>query len=187
MSLTPTDLKKGVIFFLDGQPCESLEYKQKVQARQQSSVTVRVRNLKTGKLATHTFRGGESLAPADLNKRTVQFLYGEGGVCHFMDPESFDQYALDGAAVGDKAAYLAEGQKAVLLLLEGRPLALELPKNVWLTVETAEEAVKGDTSSAVLKDVKLSTGLVIKAPAFIKAGDVVSVVTASGAYRERQK
>ncbi|MYB40270.1 elongation factor P [Candidatus Saccharibacteria bacterium] len=187
MSLTPTDLKKGVVFFLDGQLYESLEYKQKVQARQQSSVTVRIRNLKTDKLSTHTFRGGEELAPADLNKRTVQFLYADGGACHFMDPDSFEQHELGLAAVGDKTAYLAEGQKVVLLLLDGRPLTVGLPKNVWLEVAEAEAAVKGDTSSAVLKDVKLSTGLVIKVPAFIKAGDVVSVDTASGAYRERQK
>lgn len=187
MSLTPTDLKKGVIFFLNGRLCESLEYKQKVQARQQSAVTVKVRDLATGKQSTYTFRGGEDLAPADLNKRTVQFLYMDAESCYFMDPDSYEQYELGLAAVGDKAAYLAEGQKVVLLLLEGRPLAAELPKNVWLEVEEAAAAVKGDTSTAVLKDVKLSTGLVIKAPAFIKAGDTVSVDTASGAYRERQK
>ena len=187
MGLTPTDLKKGVIFFLNGQLYESLEYKQKVQARQQSSVTVRVRNLKTDKLSAYTFRGGEDLATADLNKRTVQFLYNDGGACHFMDPDSFEQYELGSTAVGDKTAYLAEGQKVVLLLLEGRPLTVELPKNVWLEVAEAAEVVKGDTSSTVLKDVRLSTGLVIKAPAFIKPGDMVSVDTASGAYRERQK
>ena len=187
MNLAPTDLKKGVIFFLDGQLCESLEYKRQVRARQQSAVTVKARNLQTNKLLTHTFRGDEVLTAADLSKRTVQFLYAGAGVCHFMDPDDYSQHELDRTAVGGKEAYLSEGQRVVLLFLADRPLAVELPKNVWLAVETAEEAVRGDTSTAVLKDVRLSTGLVIKAPAFIKAGDVVSVDTTSGAYRERQK
>ena len=172
---------------MDGQVYETLEYKQKVQARQQSSVTVKARNLKTNRLLHYTFRGGESLARADVIKKTVQFLYGDGRDFYFMDPKDFAQYSLKVESLADKVAYLVEGQSVGLLLIEGQPATIELPKNVWLKVEAAEKAVKGDTSTSVLKEVRLSTGLIVKAPAFIKKGDVISVDTFYGTYRERQK
>ena len=187
MSLTPQDLKRGTIFYLDGQIYESLEYRQAIQARQQASVTVKARNLQTGKLVSQTFRGSEELAPAELSRPSVLFLYGDGRHFHFMDGDGGRQYELPAAALAGKAAYLAEGQSVVLLLLEDRPLTAELPKNVWLKVESAPEVVRGDTASAVYKQARLSTGLTVKVPAFIKAGDIVSVDTATGAYRERQK
>lgn len=187
MNLTPNDLKKGVIFFLDGEIYESLDYKQKIQGRQQSSVTVKARNLKNNKSLTYTFRGGENLTSADLSKKTIQFLYQSGGVFYFMDAQDFTQYEFKSEILGDKTAYLAEGQKAVLFLLEGQPLTIELPRHVWLEVESAQSVVRGDTSTAVTKDVRLSTGLIVKAPAFIGAGDIISVDTSNGTYRERQK
>lgn len=187
MSLTPTDLKKGTIFSMGDQIYESLDYKQKVKGRQQSSVTVKARNLKTNKLTTHTFSGSEDLAAAELERRSVDFLYGDGTVFYFMDPQNFEQYEFTSGELGEKAAYLAEDVKVVMLVLNGEALTIELPKNVWLAVDEAEEVVRGDTSATVLKDIRLSTGLIVKAPAFIKVGDIVSVDTVSGTYRERKK
>ena len=187
MSLTPQSLKRGAIFYLDAQIYESLEYRQAVQARQQAAVVVKARNLKTGKIITHTFRGSEELATADLSRQSVLFLYGDGQHFHFMDRDAGNQYELSAAALEGKAVYLVEGQSAVLLLLDGQPLTAEIPKNVWLEVESAPEVVRGDTASAVSKQARLTTGLTVKVPAFIKAGDIISVDTATGAYRERQK
>lgn len=187
MSLTPNDLKRGVIFYLDDQLYESLEYKQKVHARQQASVTIKARNLTTNKLISYTFRGGEDLRLVDLTKLTVEFLYEEKGIFHFMDPTDFTQYELKAEMLAEKTVYISAGQKFILVLVDAQPLVIELPKNVWLTVEHAPQVVKGDTSTSILKEVRLSTGLVVKAPAFIKVGDVISIDTASGAYRERKK
>lgn len=187
MNLTPNDLKKGVIFSLDGEIYESLEYRQKVMARQQAVVSVKARNLRTNKLWQRTFQGSENIETADLLKRTVQFLYGDEKGFHFMDMDSYRQYLLSAQTVADKADYLAEGQNFILYLSENRPLTLELPKTVWLEVKFAPEVVKGDTSSALTKEAELATGLKLKVPAFIKSGDVISVNTANGTYRERQK
>ena len=187
MNLAPNDLKKGVIFLLNGEIYESLDYKQKIQGRQQSTITVKARNLKNDKLLTYTFRGGEDLAPADLSKKTVQFLYQSVGVFYFMDLQDFVQYELKSETLGEKTAYLTESQKAVLFLLDGEALTIELPKNVWLEVESTQKAVKGDTSTAITKDARLSTGLIVKTPAFIKVGDVISIDTSNGTYRERRK
>ena len=187
MALTPQNLKRGVIFSFDGQVYESLEYKQAVQARQQASVTVKARNLATNKTISRTFRGGEDLAEVSLSKENVQFLYRGGESIHFMSQDDYSQYELPAAVLDDKLPYLVEEQKFILLLLEGRPLTVEIPKNVWLRVESAPPVVKGDTTSTVLKEIRLETGLTVKAPAFIKTGDVISVDTATGVYRERRK
>ena len=187
MNLTPTDLKKGVIFSLGGEIYESLEYRQKVMARQQATVSVKARNLRTNKLWQRTFQGSENIEPVNLSKRTVQFLYADEKDFYFMDLGSYQQYRLAAETIDEKAGYLAEGQNFILYLLENRPLTLELPKTVWLEVKFAPEVVKGDTSSALTKEAELATGLKVKVPAFIKNGDVISVNTANGTYRERQK
>ena len=187
MGFTPQNLKRGTIFRLEGHIYQSLEYRQAVQARQQGSVTVRARNLKTNKILNYTFRGGEDLTEVNLNKENVQFLYRDRDNLHFMNASDFSQYQLPASVLGEQAAYLVAEQKLILLLEDDHPLMVEMPKNVWLKVESAPAVVKGDTTSAVFKDVRLAGGLTVKVPAFIKAGDVISVDTATGAYRERQK
>ena len=117
----------------------------------------------------------------------MQFLYSDGDSYHFMDPESFEQFELSAAIVDDAAGYLKEGEPLNLQLFDGKVITVELPKNVYLAVTYTEDVVKGDTTSSVLKDATLETGKVIKVPAFIKVGDIVSVDTATGDYRERKK
>jgi elongation factor P len=91
------------------------------------------------------------------------------------------------ALLGDGAGYLKEGDQVQLQFFNGRPITVELPKNVPLKVTYTENAVKGDTSSSITKDATLETGITIKVPAFIKQGDTISVDTTTGAYRERVK
>lgn len=104
-----------------------------------------------------------------------------------MDPESFEQFQLPADVCADAAPYLKEGDNLSLQFFEGTVINVELPKNLYLEVTYTEDVVKGDTTSSVLKDATLETGLVIKVPAFIKVGDVLSVDTETGAYRERKK
>jgi elongation factor P len=89
--------------------------------------------------------------------------------------------------IDDAAGYLKEGDTLMLQFFDGRVINVDLAKNVYLEVTYAEDVVKGDTTSSVLKDATLETGLVVKVPAFIKTGDVISVDTSTGEYRERKK
>ena len=89
--------------------------------------------------------------------------------------------------VGDYAGYLKEGDTVNLQMFDGQVINVELPKNVYLKVTYTEDAVKGDTSSSITKEAKVETGITVKVPAFIKTGDIISVDTESGAYRERKK
>lgn len=183
----PTDLKKGTVCQLDGKPYRVVEYGQKVMGRGGSIVNVKLKNLIDGSVIPKTFKGQDKIEPADVTNKAVQFLYNDGDSYHFMDPESFEQFELSAAIVDDAAGYLKEGEPLNLQLFDGKVITVELPKNVYLAVTYTEDVVKGDTTSSVLKDATLETGKVIKVPAFIKVGDIVSVDTATGDYRERKK
>ena len=183
----PTDLKKNTLITLDGQPYKVVEYSQKVMGRGGSIVNVKVKNLITGALLPKTFKGQEKIEPAEVTTRKAQYLYKDDTKFYFMDPESFEQYELASDMVGDAEDFMKEGNEVEIQFYNGTPINLQLPKNIWLEVTYTENAVKGDTTSSVMKDAKLETGVTIKVPAFIKTGDVVSVDTETHAYRERKK
>lgn len=183
----PTDLKKGVIVQLDGKPYRVVDYNQKVMGRGGSIVNVRLKNLIDGSVLPKTFKGQDKIEPAEVSTQSVQYLYNDGDTFYFMDPTSFEQFELAADLVDSAKDYLKEGDTLSLQFFDGKVINVELPKNLYLQVTYAEDVVKGDTTSSVLKDATLETGLVVKVPAFIKTGDVISVDTASGEYRERKK
>lgn len=187
MALSITNLKKGTLFQWEGEPYRVVDYKQKVMGRGGSIVNVRIKSLLDGKVLEKTFKGNEQLDSADVSNQGVQYLYSDGSTFFFMNQDSFEQFEVPADLVGDGAGYMKEGDVVQLQFFDGRPISVDLPKNVPLLVTYAENAVKGDTSSAITKDATLETGITIKVPAFIKQGDVVSVDTATGAYRERVK
>lgn len=187
MAFGITDLKKGQIFQLDGEPFRVLEYNQKVMGRGGSIVNVKIKSLIDGKVLAKTFKGNESIEPADVTSQTVQYLYNDGSTFHFMNGETFEQFEIPADIIGDQAGYLKEGDNVQAQLFDGRVINVELPKNVYLQVTYTESVVKGDTTSSVLKDATLETGISIKVPAFIKQGDIISVSTEDGSYRERKK
>jgi elongation factor P len=187
MALSITDLKKGTLFQWEGEPFRVVDYSQKVMGRGGSIVNVRIKSLLDGKVLEKTFKGSEQLDSADVTNQTVQYLYSDGATFYFMNEESFEQFEVPSDLVGDGAGYLKEGDRVQLQFFDGRPINVELPKNVPLKVTYTENAVKGDTSSSITKEATLETGITIKVPAFIKQGDLISVDTSSGAYRERVK
>ena len=187
MALSITGLKKGTIFQLDGVPYKVTDYSQKVIGRGGSIVNVRIKSLLDGRVLGKTFKGSEQLDSADITNRPVQYLYSDAGQSHFMDNESYEQFSVPASVMEDKTSYMKEGDAVTAQLYSGRIINIELPKNVPLKVTYTESVVRGDTSSAITKDAKLETGLVVKVPAFIKQGDTVSVNTEDGSYRERLK
>jgi elongation factor P len=187
MALSITDLKKGTIFQLDGVPYKVVDYSQKVMGRGGSIVNVRIKSLLDGRVLDKTFKGNEQIDSADITNTNVQYLYNDGANFFFMDADSYEQFTISSKLIGNQAGYLKEGDEVQAQLFNGQVINVELPKNVYLKVTYAENAVKGDTSTNILKDATLETGIKLKVPAFIKTGDVVSVSTETGAYRERKK
>ena len=187
MALSITDLKKGTLFQWEGQPFRVVDYNQKVLGRGGSIVNVRIKSILDGKVLEKTFKGNEQLQSADVSSQTVQYLYNDGSTFYFMNDETFAQFEVNADIVGDGAGYLKEGDRIQLQFFNELVINVELPKNVPLKVTYTESVVKGDTTSSITKDATLETGITIKVPAFIKQDDVISVDTATGAYRERVK
>lgn len=187
MALGVTDLKKGQVFQMDGVPYRVTEYGQKVMGRGGSIVNVKIKSLLDGKVLAKTFKGNESIEPADISNQNVQFLYSDDTKFYFMNDDTYEQFELSTEDMADQAGYMKEGDKVQAQLFDGRVINIELPKNVPLKVVYTENVVKGDTTSSVLKDAELETGIIVKVPSFIKDGDLISVDTTTGAYRERVK
>lgn len=184
---SPTDLKKGVVCQLDGKPYRVTDYGQKVMGRGGSIVNVKLKNLIDGSVIPKTFKGQDKIEPAEVTNRNVQYLYNDVETYYFMDPETFEQFELPVSIVEDAKQFLKEGDILNLQFFAERIINVELPKNLYLEVTYTEDVVKGDTTSNVQKDATVETGLIVKVPAFIKTGDVISIDTATSEYRERKK
>ncbi len=187
MALSITDLKKGTVFDFNNQPFRVLDYKQKVMGRGGSIVNVRIKSLIDGKVLEKTFKGNEQLNSADVTNQEVQYLYKDASTFYFMNQQTFEQFEVPADLINDQAGFLLEGSNVQIQLFNGRPINVVLPKNVELRVKYTEDAVKGDTSTAITKNAELETGITIKVPAFIKQNDLISIDTESGSYRERVK
>ncbi len=185
--LNITDLKKGTIFQLENVPYKVVDYSQKVMGRGGSIVNVRIKSLLDGRVLEKTFKGNEQIEPADITNIDVQYLYKDNDSYFFMDSRTYEQFELGKKIIGERGGFMKDGDQVLAQLFGGRIINIELPKNLPLKVTYTEDAVKGDTSSSITKSAVLETGITIKVPAFIKSGDIVSVDTATGAYRERQK
>lgn len=183
----PTDLKKGTVIQIDGQPFRVIDYNQKVMGRGGSIVNVKLKNLITGAVIPKTFKGADKIEPAEVRGRIVQYLYTDGTDYHFMDPSSFEQFQLSNEDMADSEGFLKEGDEVTLQFFGDRVINVELPTAVSLKVTYTETAVKGDTTSSIQKDATLETGKIIKVPAFIKEGDILKIDTRDASYIERQK
>jgi elongation factor P len=148
-------------------------------------VKMKLRNLDTGSLVERTFRAGESVQDARIDRRDFQYLYRDDMGFHFMDGETYEQMAVQEDLIGDAANYLNEGMTVQLPVFEGNPIGIELQAAVELEVTYTEPGVKGDRVSGATKPVTLATDLVIQAPLFVEVGDVIKVDTRTGEYITR--
>lgn len=187
MALSITDLKKGTIFQIEGTPYKVVEYGQKVMGRGGSIVNVKIKSLVDGKVLDKTFKGNDTVQQANIDNSNVQFLYADDKNLFFMDTQTYETLDVDKVVLGDQAQYLKEGLEVVAQKFNGLVINIELPKNVYLKVDYTEDVVKGDTTSALTKDAVVETEATIRVPAFIKTGDIISVDTTTGNYRERKK
>lgn len=148
-------------------------------------IQARMRNIRSAALADHKFRAEEDVERAVLDEREMQYLYSDGDAFHFMDTSTFEQFHIPTEAMGDAAHYLVSDAVIHVEFYEARPVGIELPQTVDLTVEETTPAIKGATASAQLKPARLETGLVVQVPPFISAGDRIRVNTETGEYQSR--
>ena len=185
-----SDLKRGLILELDGAPhlVESVQTSAPTARGATTIHRVRMRNLKTRQKVDRSFRGGDTFAVPDVDRRPVQFLYRDPDSFHFMDSESFDQFPFSKEELEWEAQFLMEEMEGlVAFYYNGSPLALELPNTVTLEITETSPAVKGDSATGRTKPATLQTGLVVQVPEHISEGTVVTVDTRTAAFVGRAK
>lgn len=179
------DLRKGVIFELDGALYKVLDYHHNKPGRGNATIRIKASNLRTGTNLEKTFQSGDRVQDVRLEYHNVQYLYNDGQLYYFMDLDTYDQPAIPKDVIGDLAPFLKENMELKLTIYEGEPLDIELPTSVDLLVTHAEVAVRGDTATGVTKKVTTETGLGVSVPNFVEEGDTIRVDTRNGSYITR--
>ena len=181
------EFKSGLKVMLDGNPCSIMENEYVKPGKGQAFNRVRLRNLKSGKVLEKTFRSGESLEAADIMEVEMEYLYNDGEMWHFMNPENFEQIAADKTAMGDAAKWLKDdsNEKCTIMLFNGVPLNVNAPNFVILKIVETDPGVKGDTAGTGGKPATLETGAVVRVPLFVQQEESIRVDTRTGDYLER--
>ena len=184
------DFKRGLRILIDGDPYVILEvHVQSPSARGASSLSkLRVRNLRTAQVLDKTFRGGDKVKQPDLELRPVQFLYRDDSGFHFMDTQSYDQFALSADDLGEAAGYLTDGLDGIRsVVFNGKVISVDLPQTVVLRVVDTAPPLKGATAQAQTKPATLETGLVIQVPSYLDSDETVVVDTRDARFISRSK
>lgn len=179
------DIRKGVIIELDGQLMKVLEWTHIKMARGSAQVRMKLLNVRRGDIVERTFQAGTRWPRARVEQRKVQYLYGDGDAFHFMDNETYDQFAVSAKQIGDDARFLKEGTEVMVSMYEAEVLGVELPVTVDLRVMQTDPGFAGDTATGAKKSATLETGLVVQVPLFVNEGDLLRIDTRTGEYMTR--
>jgi elongation factor P len=182
---TANDLRKGMAINYNGDIAVVLDAQHRTPGNLRAFVQATLRSIRTGKSSDVRFSSTEKLEVVPLTTRKMEYSYKDGDDFVFSDPETFETITLTPEAVGDTRNYLVENAPVTMTFVEDKPVQIELPASVVLTVKDAPEGVRGDSASNVQKSITLETGITIQAPLFIKTGEKVKIDTRTGKYLER--
>ncbi len=179
------DLKNGLVLSIDGQLWSVVEFQHVKPGKGPAFVRTKLKAVLSGKVVDRTFNAGVKVETANVDKRTMQFLYKEATDYIFMDSETYDQLHVPVETVGDAASWMLENQDAIVATHDGVPLYVELPASVELTISYTEPGMQGDRSTGGTKPATVETGAEIQVPLFITQGERVKVDTRDGSYLGR--
>ena len=186
MGVRATELRKGTVLQKGDDLLLITEYTHLTPGKGQAIIHIKTRNLITGTTGAIRAGSGDNFEVAFLDRRKSQYLYSEGEAGYvFMDEENYDQFHLSSALVGDVMGYLKESCSIDVTFHEGTPIGVDLPSSVELEVTQAEAAVKGNTATNVKQEAIVETGMKIRVPMHISAGDVVKISTDTGEFQGR--
>ncbi|MFZ8833566.1 MAG: elongation factor P [Candidatus Caldipriscus sp.] len=175
-------LRVGSVIRYEGEEYIILEYQHSHRGRGGATISLKVKNLRTGQVQTFTLRDTDKIEDVMVEKKPAVFSYVDGDYYHFLDSESYEDITFHKSDLGDMIYYLKEGLEVFILYADNRPVSIELPTYVELKVVEAPPGVRGNTVQGGSKPVKLETGLVVNVPLFIEEGDVIKVDTRTGEY-----
>jgi elongation factor P len=182
-----TDIRRGHVLRIDGQPCRVMEFQHRTPGNLRAFVQVRFRNLVTGNTFDQRISATDFVEEARLDTKEFQVLYRDHSGTHVMDTQTYEQFTLGDAAVGDAAQWLVPEMIVLVEELDGKPIGLELPSVVELKIVETAPVMRSATKTASSKPAKLSNGVTIQVPDFLSEGETVRVNPREGVYLERAK
>jgi len=183
--IAATQLRPGMVIKFNNELFSIFSVFHRTPGNLRGFVQAKMRNLRSGAMIEHRFSSEDRVERAALEQHTMEYLYDDGEYYYFMNSETFEQMHLTKDLLGEAVQYLAPQLAVTVEFFEGKPISVELPATVDLTVVQTEPSLRGATISNVTKPAKLETGLVVQVPPFVNTGDRIRVSTAEGAYQER--
>jgi elongation factor P len=181
------DLKNGMVLRIEGQLWAVVDFQHVKPGKGPAFVRTKLRNVESGKNVDRTFNAGLKVETANVDKRTMQYLYNDGSSYVFMDNSTYEQLEVSPEVVGDAKNFMLENQEAIVATNDGRVLFIELPASVELLIAETEPGLQGDRSTGGTKPATLETGHQIAVPLFITTGEKVKVDTRDSSYLGRVK
>ena len=183
--ITPNEFKSGVLIKYKDGIYQVLSYSRSRTAQRRARVVAKLRNVKTGVQIEESFESEAKFDEVERERKKAQFLFHDHIGYHFMDTSTYEQFALSEEQLGDSALYLSDGLEIDVSYMEGKPVSVEPPMFIVLEVVETEPNFRGDTATGGGKPAKLTTGLVVNVPFFVKTGDKVKIDTRTNTYVER--
>ena len=174
-TVNTNQFKNGMHIELEGQPWRIVEFQHVKPGKGGAFVRTKLKALASGAVVDRTFRAGEKFPRVHTETKNVQYLYDDGSEVHFMDSETYEQFALPHGDLEDELPFMQPNATVQVLAVDGKPSSVQLPASVELEVVETEPGVKGDTVSNVTKPATLETGAVVQVPLFVNVGDRLKV------------
>ena len=185
MQIPATQLRPGMVVKFNNDLFSVFKMEHRTPGNLRGFVQVKMRNFKSGTMIEHRFSSEDKVEKASLDEQEMEYLYDDGEYYYFMNTETFEQMHLVKDLLGDATDYLTPNLKVAVEFYEGKPVSVELPATVDLTVAETEPGIKGASVSNVTKAAKMETGLVVQVPPFINEGEKIRVSTSDASYQAR--
>ena len=182
-----SDLRKGLKIQVDGEPYIIVDFEFYKPGKGQAFYRCRLKNMITGVQFDRTYRSGDKFERADLEERSMQYIYEQDGEYYFMDNSSYEQIFLTSDHLRENVNYLTDNMEVQILFFNNQPIDISLPNFVNLEVTLADPWIKGDTSGSDSKPITVETGYQLRVPPFVEKGDIIQIDTRSGDYITRVK
>ncbi len=183
--ISTNEFHNGITIEMNGDIFTILEFQHVKPGKGAAFVRSKLKNLRSGSIIEHTFRAGEKVGKAHLERKEVEYLYRDEDFYYLMDLESYEQITLNEEKLGSGVKFLKENDRLQILMHGDEVVGVDLPVTVILSVSDTEPGLKGDTASGATKPATMETGLVVQVPLFVNPGDLIKVDTRSGNYIER--
>jgi elongation factor P len=183
--ISTSEFRRGAKIEYKGAPHEIIDFQHHKMGRGGAIVRTKLKNLITGSIFDDSFKGGEKFEVPNLEEKSMQYLYSDGDLYHFMDNESYEQIPLTEDHLGEAKKFLKENMAVKMLFYSGSPIAVDVPMFVELKIVKTDPGFKGDTASGGSKPAVLESGVTVKVPFHLNEGDIIKIDTRTSEYIER--